>query len=343
MLSACAVRSPSPYSTDFDLLAELPDWTGAVEDDRGRFREIFCAVLENHGDEFPDYRPCEEALTRVGAEPPGTGAPADLEMHEADYLVAVVPGLGWDCVEGWLGVAHHDYKAMRSIGLEGLEIPVDGLSGTENNARQIAETITALPPEVARKKLILIGYSKGAPDILEFLVRYPAAAQNVAAVVAVSGAIGGSPLSYDATQNQAKLLKLTPQSACDDGDGKAVESLRPDVRLAWLAEHELPDHVAYYSVITFPDPERISFGLRYSWRKLAETDIRNDSQVIFSDQVIPGSTIIALTNADHWAMAVPVEREHKFVAATFVNENDYPREAFVEALVRYVAEDLGRE
>jgi len=84
----------------------------------------------------------------------------------------------------------------------------------------------------------------------------------------------------------------------------------------------------------------MSTGLKSSWKKLGETDIRNDSQVIFYDEVIPGSTVIALPNADHWAMAVPVSRAHSFAATTFVDENDYPREVFLEALMRYIEEDL---
>lgn len=340
LLASCAVNSPQPYITDFDLLTELPDRLQPVRDDRGRFREVFCAVLERYGEELPDYRPCEEALTRVGVEPPGTGEPVDFSDRGDDFVVGFVPGLGWDCVVGWLDV--DNFGSSRS-GYEGFMIDVDGLSGTRNNASQIAEQLAALPVEQSGKKLVLIGYSKGTSDILRFLVDYPEISKNVAAVISIAGAVGGSPLSYDATQNQAELLKLTPQSECDDGDGKAIESLRPDRRLAWLEENELPGHVAYYSVVTFPEPDRISFGLRFSWRMLSRTDTRNDAQLLFFDQVVPGSTVIALPNADHWAMAVPVKRSHKFIGTIFVNENDYPREAFLEAVVRYVEEDLDRQ
>jgi hypothetical protein len=39
-------------------------------------------------------------------------------------------------------------------------------------------------------------------------------------------------------------------------------------------------------------------------------------------------------------MAIPVDRSHSFIGKTFVNHNAFPREAFFEALLRYVEEDL---
>ena len=58
------------------------------------------------------------------------------------------------------------------------------------------------------------------------------------------------------------------------------------------------------------------------------------------DQIIPQSTRVAFINADHWAIAVPVSRKHGFIGSTFVNHNDYPREALLEALFRYIEEDI---
>lgn len=45
-------------------------------------------------------------------------------------------------------------------------------------------------------------------------------------------------------------------------------------------------------------------------------------------------------NADHWAVAVPINRSHPAVSKTLVNHNDYPREALLEAVLRFVEEDL---
>jgi hypothetical protein len=96
----------------------------------------------------------------------------------------------------------------------------------------------------------------------------------------------------------------------------------------------------YYSLVTFPKPERISSILSSSYDKLARIDARNDSQMIFYDQVIPGSTLVGYINADHWALAVPIARAHSTIGSMFVTQNAYPREALVEALLRFVEEDL---
>jgi hypothetical protein len=122
-----------------------------------------------------------------------------------------------------------------------------------------------------------------------------------------------------------------------------VASLRPAVRKAWLARNPLPGGLRYYSLVTFPQPERISSILSSSYGKLSRIDARNDSQVIFYEQVIPGSVLMGFLDADHWAIAVPINRSHAMIAAMFVTRNAYPREALVEALLRFVEEDLAAE
>ncbi|MGF6266948.1 hypothetical protein OKW49_007942 [Paraburkholderia youngii] len=62
--------------------------------------------------------------------------------------------------------------------------------------------------------------------------------------------------------------------------------------------------------------------------------------MIFYDQLIPGSTLLAYVNADHWALAVPIARTHPTVGALFVTQNAYPREALTEAILRFVEEQL---
>ena len=39
-------------------------------------------------------------------------------------------------------------------------------------------------------------------------------------------------------------------------------------------------------------------------------------------------------------MVVPIARSHSFVGSTFVDTNDYRREVLIEAVLRFLEEDL---
>ena len=80
---------------------------------------------------------------------------------------------------------------------------------------------------------------------------------------------------------------------------------------------------------SFLDPRQINFELG-----------RNDGQMVFYDQVVPGSTLMGYVNADHWAIALPIARSHERIGSWFATENAYPREALAEAIMRFVEEDL---
>jgi hypothetical protein len=339
VIAGCGSAPLVPYSTDTPPLVLAPAVQAGVVDKRARFREIYCAVLEARHD-LPDYRRCEEALMRVGQEPDRTGRAVDLGPSTRRLIAAMVPGVGYDCFEKWLEPTGSAAQHVRQFGYDFMMIKVGALSSTENNARQIRDAVLSLPIESGAARLVLIGYSKGAPDILDALVRYPEIRSRVAAVVSAAGAVGGSPLANDAEQYQIELLRHFPGAICESGDQGAVASLRPAVRRAWLAANPLPTEVPYYSLVTFPYPELISSVLKSSYRKLARIDSRNDSQMIFYDQVIPGSDLMAYVNADHWALAVPISRSHRTIAATLVTHNAYPREALLEAMLRFIEEDL---
>ena len=342
MLGACAGEPLIAYSTDTPPLVLVPASQAGVRDARARFREVYCAVLAARAGKVPDHRPCEDALTRVGQEPSGSGWPVELGLSERRLIAAAVPGIGYECFEPWLRSPSTAVQHVRQFGYDATWLKVDALSSSGNNARQIRDAIMTMPLEEGAPRLVLVGYSKGAPDILEAIVSYPEIRSRVAAVVSAAGAVGGSALANDAEQYQADLLRHFPGAKCGSGDGGAVASLRPATRQTWLAQNPLPREVRYYSLVTFPQPERISAILASSYDKLARIDARNDSQMIFYDQIVPGSDLLGYLNADHWALAVPINRTHSTIASTFVTQNAYPREALLEALLRFIEEDLAK-
>ena len=342
LVAACSGKSLVPHNSDGPPLVLLPAAEAGIEDQRGRFREIACTVLESSGKDLPHYRDCDDALTKVGVEEGATGRPVNLGMSNRKLIAAMVPGIGWECFENWLDYQNEFDTHVHQFGYDSRIFKVAGMSGTETNARMIRDAIIDNAASIQPKQLVILGYSKGAPDALEAIVSYPEIRPYIAAIVSVAGAVGGSPLANNAKESDLGLLKHIPESTCTGGDGKAVESLRPSVRRAWLANNPLPDSIQYYSIVTFPDQEHISSVLKSSWKKLGKVDPRNDSQVIVYDQIIPGSTLLAYLNADHWAIAVPVAESHPFIGRHFVNQNTYPRKAMFEALMRHIEEDLDR-
>ena len=243
-LGACGTKPLVPYSVDTPPLALVPASQAGVQDKRGRFREIYCAVLEARAGTVPDYRPCEDALSRIGSEPVGTGRPVDLGSSKRRLVAAVVAGIGYECFENWLQAPGTVAKHLQQFGYDMALLKVDALSSSANNARQIRDAIMAMPVEAGSPRLVLVGYSKGAPDILEAVVAYPEIRRHVAAVVSAAGAIGGSALANDAEQYEADLLRHFPGATCTPGDAGGVNSLRPATRKEWLARNPLASRAA---------------------------------------------------------------------------------------------------
>src|SRR5262249_61406848 len=173
------------------------------------------------------------ASNRIGNQPAVPGQSVDLGRSKWRLIAAEVRGFGFGCVESWLGGPGPVTEHLRRFGYDAVQLKVDALSSSENNTRQIRDAIMAMPLPEGGPRLVLVGYSKGAPDALEAVVAYPEIRSRLAAVVSAAGAVGGSPLANDAEQYQADLMRHVPGATCTSGDGGAVQSLRPAVRKGW--------------------------------------------------------------------------------------------------------------
>jgi pimeloyl-ACP methyl ester carboxylesterase len=339
-ITACGPPDPVlKYSLNTPPLMLVPTGMVGVADGRGRFREILCAIQEDHGSQLPHDRACADVLHRLSGEPTPTGQPVHLGQARSNMRILVVAGTMAECFESVLSALPYAREHLEEHGYTTGTIPVGGRTSSTHNATQIRDYLLALedPPS---EKIVLIGYSKGAVDILEAVANHPEVADRVTAVVSYGGAVSGSPLADDLPAWQETLVTKMPWLSCPVGDAGTINSLRRETRLAWLAEHTLPNSVRYFSLVAFADRDGISAMLRDGYDKLATIDPRNDSQVIFTDAIIPSGTLLGYAQADHWAIAMPVTIDLPGTAATLITRNAFPREVLLEAIIRFVEESL---
>jgi hypothetical protein len=128
-----------------DPQIRLPAAHGAGQDRRGRFREVFCAVLDARKDVLPDHRACDLALTRFAPEPPGTGAGVELGMVQRKLTLLFVPGVGWDCFADWLAMEDTIPRHLGQFGFDMRTVPIDGLGSSASNATRIRDSVLAMP------------------------------------------------------------------------------------------------------------------------------------------------------------------------------------------------------
>jgi len=318
---------PAPHLTT--------DAPSAMADDRGRYRQLFCDALVNGPGASASTRPCDFWLHRLADEP--APPPSVTIAPRARLQVLLMTGAFSECFGESARPFESSVADLRRAGYRIDTVVLGGRSGTEHNARQIADYLEEykLEPELP---LVMIGYSKGISDILEFLVEFPDQAAKVGAVIGVAGAVRGSPLA-DALGGSYRLMFNVAIGQCPSGNGDVIRSLRTDVRRDWLQRNTLPDGVHYYSLAAFTTRDRMARALVAPWKKLLRGNRRNDGQMLPEDTLIPNSTVLGYLNADHWGVVLDIEREHAILADRSDPE-PFPQHALLESILRLVGEDL---
>ena len=315
-LAACSSPSPPRYSssTPTQVLTTLD--SAGIRDLRAVYRGAVCHRLPAAGPR------CDDVLLALADE---AGAPATLGRPgaHARYRIGVVPGLLAECFDGMIRPFAEAMDALARAGFVVHYLPVAGRGSADHNAAELAEKLAALPADP--RPLILIALSKGLPDALSLVARYPQTASSVAAIVSVAGAMNGSPLADRLNPAFREWVSALPMPRCRRGDGEEFEDLRREVRLAWWQRHRTAVTAPVFSLVTTPRPDRLSPILKEMYDKLAEIEPRNDGQLIWYDQLVPGGYLLGYVNADHWSIAVAPS--HKFPAwrSCFATTSHAPR------------------
>jgi hypothetical protein len=294
------------------------------------FSSVFCNVLQQNPDSGT-WGACGQYLEGATAASPS--APASLSTR---YHVVIVPGFLSSCFSGTPAFSKGQTDLRnKNVAVDLIPVPNDPSS---SNAKLIATSLHSMLAQDPRK-IILVGYSKGAPDIYEMLVSNPDLAGHVAAFISVAGAVGGSPIA-DAIPAQAdKWIDEFNMKGCHGNIDLGFKSLSRSARQAFMNANP---HVGVpsYSIIAQSTRETTSASLLESWTILGTMGSAEDGQLLKADAIVPDSKFLGAAIADHFAIALPFEDSTEAAIKKEMNKNHYPRAALLEALVRYVEMDL---
>ncbi len=300
------------------------------------FGENFCSILQSENPDGGEWGSCSQYLQSADDSSASTFANAPNSALAA-YRVLVIPGVLSSCQANTeaFGDAQAHLRDKHGMTVEFLQTPNE--SSTANGQR-IANYLREKIQGDSRK-YILVGYSKGTPDIQEALANDPEAHNAVAAFISIAGAAGGSPIADTMpamVQQYTSTLKL---GTCQGDVAEAFKSLRQDVRQRFLADHPDP-LVPTFSLAAVSDATTTSKMLLEAWRLLTAYDSRTDSQLLLADAIVPGSNLFGTLRADHLAVALNYSGSSDSAIRAAANHNRYPRAALLEAAVRSTISSL---
>jgi len=325
MREAKTATGGSFHSNGQVLVLRLAD---SGKDLSASFAQMFCTVLHGENPDGGEWDTCDSYLK---SEQPASFQPGHLATIPANYRVLVIPGVFSSCQANTQAFAEGQAHLREQHGMtvEFLQTP-NGTS-TANGAR-IAKYLKDKFQNDSRK-YILVGYSKGAPDIQEALANDAQARNSVAAFISVAGAVGGSPIAETMpaiVQRYSSTLKL---GSCEGDIAEAFKSLRQDVRQQFLSAHPEP-LVPSFSLAAVSDSTTTSRMLLEAWKLLTAYDPRTDSQLLLFDALVPGGNYLGTLHADHLAVALNYSGSDDSSIRSAADHNRFPRAALLEAAVR---------
>jgi hypothetical protein len=213
--------------------------------------------------------------------------------------------------------------------------------------------------------ILLVGYSKGAPDILTALMRHPEIVPRVRAVVTIAGAVAGSEVADDVLgrfersdlRDGARMTSHYLQGLLPPGlklglyAGRrlpefdvesAARDLTTAVRGAFLAEHRAALDALKVPMFFLAGATRLAEVPRLQrgcFRLLTKFDESNDMQVTAKRAALPlpMATDLGLVRGHHWDLAYP-----SFIKGRWLGHNNtfhpFPKNAMLAAIVLLAAE-----
>jgi hypothetical protein len=296
-----------------------------------RFADLFCSVLKQNNPDAGEWGTCDQYIDGAGR--------TDLKLAAVPttYRVVIVPGLMSSCFADSPAFLEGQKSLKENYGLsvELLSVPNDA---SEDNAKIIAKALREWA-QADPRKFILVGYSKGAPDLQVALAKELDLAALAAAIVSVAGAVGGSPIADALPQMAERYVSLYQLKGCQGDLAAGFRSLKTETRHAFLASYPRTP-VPAYSVVAKADKTRISKSLLQTWQLLTAFGAVQDGQLLLEDAIYPDAKYLGAVLADHFAIALPFDKSNAGAIRAGMDKNKFPRAALLEAIVRFVTNDL---
>jgi triacylglycerol lipase len=228
--------------------------------------------------------------------------PADANRYQ--YLM--VGGLFTDSYPGYF---KQNVEGLQKWGIQDVSrVPVDTGASSSENAQKIRDAV--LNAAKSGKQVVLIGQSKGAVDITEAVALYPEIRKSIRAVVSMQGPYGGTPIASDLIdgEDQSRALESVLNGVIEDvfhGVPASLSDLTYAARKAFVSAHPYPaDQVPTLSLATGRaladgkcDPKSALFlTTDYLHQRYG---LQSDGLVPTKDAIIPGSSLVTLTDMDH--------------------------------------------
>jgi hypothetical protein len=327
MLAAACASGPSPIT-----YTVMPTSLTPIESDHNKakdFARIFCSTLGHFTD--LDGRSWGDCAKYIEVAQP----PQAQTSFTAPFRFLFVAGFGNDCLQDVraFGPSIEHLKNDHDVAVEAFGVPP--YASSEENGKAIAKHIDDGWTADQTRKYVLIGYDKGAADLIDALRVLDNAPSKVAGLVTIAGLVGGV---WRPQEMSALLQPGEPwiSSSCPGNVPDGIASLGREVRQSVLRATHLD--VPRYSLVAASDYADTSDVLRPMWKQLSLFAREQDGVVVAWESVLPDAKFLGTLRGDHWAVALPFDDSGQ--AFKKITRNRFPRDAVFEAVVRFVAADL---
>jgi triacylglycerol lipase len=253
-----------------------------------------------------------------------------LLKNATKYVYLFAPGLFSNWYPGYMSTA---VKKLTDIGLDFRMIPLSTEQPSVKNAEFIKNFVINVV-FCTQKRIILLGHSKGALDIVTALsLYYEELQQHVVAFISLQAPYGGTPLVHDLVHTQhRKTLFFSLVENILGGSSDSLSELTYDSRKKAINEQQYPvSYIPTVSLATSANNAKFSMlkptidylSLRY------EGEL-SDGCVAQKDAIIPGSKVVWLFDLDHFGPAY----------ATFPGMGNYNPAALILTLIKLLEDDI---